>query len=163
MRSLILLLPALTVAVTYSCASFAGAGEVGSVSGTWKTEASASSVIERSAHKPQGKAVSNDHIELVERSASVEWRLVERPDGLITGTTHWVSYGPDGEDLFRGTEPLVGVRDRGRLVNEEAADEEAQTPQMVFHCAFDGPCRIRVIGYELGSKDRMVMLVLVRE
>ena len=87
MRYLILLLLALTVAVTYGCASF-GAGEVGSVSGTWKTEASASYVIERSAHKPQGKAVPHDHIELVERSASVEWQLVERPDGLITGTTH---------------------------------------------------------------------------
>lgn len=135
-----------------------------SISGTWKTEAPAPYVIERSVHKPQGTAVPHDHIELVERSASVEWQLVERPDGLITGTTHWVSHGPDGRELFRGSEPLLGARDRGRLILEEAADSKTHTPQMVFHCTFEGPERIRVIGYEVGPKDLMVMrFVLVRE
>ena len=164
MRSLILLLLALIVAMTFGCASLGGAGGPGSVSGTWKTEVPASYVIERSARKPQGKAVPHDHVELVERRASVEWQLVERPDGLITGTTHWISYGQDGEEFFRGTEPLLGARDRGRLVIEESFDEEAPSPQMVFHCAFDGPGRIRVIGYNGSTKDMMVMrFVLVRE
>ena len=63
--------------------------------------------------------------------------IASRPDGLITGTTHWVSYGPDGGELFRGTGPLLGARDFGRLVIEEVADDETHTPQMVFHCGFE--------------------------
>ena len=89
---------------------------------------------------------------------------MERPDGLITGTTHWISYGPEGQELFRGTEALLGVRDRNRLIIEEAPDAKVQTPQMVFHCSFDGPERIRVIGYEVGSQDLMAMrFVLVHQ
>ena len=50
------------------------------------------------------------------------------------------------------------------FVVEEAADDATHTPQMVFDCAFDGPNRIRVIGYEVGSKDLMAMrFVLHRE
>ena len=89
---------------------------------------------------------------------------MERPDGLITGTTHWVSHGPDGQELFRGSEPLLGARDRDRLILEEAADAKTHTPQMVFHCSFEGPERIRVIGCEVGCKDLTVMrFVLVRD
>jgi len=164
MRSSFLLLFPLAALVTPGCVSPAHTAGPESVSGTWKTAAPAAYIIEHSVHKPQGTSVEHDHIELLERSASVEWLLDERPDGLVTGTTHWVAYGPDGSRLFEGTEPLLGVRDLGRLVIEEAADEVTHTPQMVFHCAFDGPDRIRVIGHEVGTKDLMAMrFVLLRE
>ncbi|MEE3330835.1 MAG: hypothetical protein VX246_08185 [Myxococcota bacterium] len=153
-----------TASMTLGCAPLSRTAVPDSVSGTWKTAAPASYIIEHAEHKPQGKSVEHDHIELLERTASIEWQLEERPDGLITGTTHWVAYGPDGKELFRGTEPLLGVRDFERLVIEEAADDMTHTPQMVFHCAFNGPDRIRVIGYEVGAKDLMAMrFVLHRE
>ncbi len=157
MRSCAPLLFTLTTSLTLGCASLHHTGGPESVSGTWKSESPAAYIIEHSVHKPQGTSVEHDHIELLERTASIEWQLDERPDGLVTGTTHWVAYGPDGKELFRGTEPLLGVHDFARLVIEEAADEATHTPQMVFHCAFDGPDRIRVIGYEVGAKDLMAM------
>jgi len=119
-------------------------------------------IIEHSVEKPHGKNVEHDHIELLERTVDVEWRLEERPDGLVTGTNHWVSFGPNGEEVGRAIEPLLGVRDRGRLVMEEPADEAANTPQLVFHATFDGPDQLRVIGYEVGSKDLMAMRLLLR-
>ena len=157
MRSCAPLLFAVTASMTFGCALLHHTGGHESVSGTWKTESPAAYIIEHSVHKPQGTSVEHDHIELLERTASIEWQLDERPHGLVTGTTHWVAYGPDGKELFRGTEPLLGVHDFARLVVEEAADEATHTPQMVFHCAFDGPDRIRVIGYEVGAKDLMAM------
>ncbi|MDB2577350.1 hypothetical protein N9Z54_09170 [Planctomycetota bacterium] len=108
--------------------------------------------------------MEHDQLELLERTASVKWLLNERPNGLVTGTNEWVAFGPDGETLFSGTEPLLGVHDLERLVLEEAADEKTDTPQMVFHCAFDGPDRIRVIGYELGTNDLVAFrFVLLRD
>ena len=164
MRCWVLLLLVSTASMTLGCASLSRTAGPDSVSGTWKTVAPASYIIEHAEHKPQGKPVEHDHIELLERTASIEWQLEERSDGLITGTTHWVAYGPDGKELFRGTEPLLGVRDFERLVIEEAADDTTHTPQMVFHCAFNGPDQIRVIGYEVGAKDLMAMrFVLHRE
>ena len=164
MRCWVPLLFSLTASVALGCASIRHTGGPDRVSGTWKTDAPAPYIIEHSEHKPHGTSVPHDHIELLERAASVEWQLEERPDGLITGTTHWVSYGPNGEELFRGTEPLLGARDFGRLIIEEAADDKTHTPQMVFHCTFEGSDRIRVIGYVVGSKDLMAMrFVLLRE
>ena len=76
-----------------------------SISGTWKTEAPAPYVIEHSVHKPQGTAVPHDHIEL----------LVERPDGLITGTAHWGSHGPDGHALRARSRVASQARASDRL------------------------------------------------
>ena len=153
-----------TLSMTSSCAYLSRTAGPANVTGTWKTTAPAPYIIEHLPHKPQGKAVEHDHIELLERTVNIEWQLVERPDGLITGTTHWTSYGPDGKELFSGTEPLLGVHDFERLIIEEAADDAAQTPQLVFQCVFDGPDRVRVIGHEVGTKDLMVMrFVLQRQ
>ena len=162
MRSWSYLLSSLPFALALGCASLSNATGPESVSGTWRTEAPAAYIIEHSVHKPQGDPVEHDHIELRERSASIEWHLDERSDGLVTGTTNWIAYGPDGEKLFEGTEPLLGARDLGRLVIEEAVDDETNTPQMVFHCAFDGPDQIRVIGHEVGTKDLIAMRFVLR-
>ena len=152
----------LLTGLTLACASLQPADGPTSVSGTWKTESPTPYIIEHSVDKPHGKNVEHDQIELLERTVDIEWRLEERPDGLVTGTNHWVSFGPDGEEVGRAIEPLLGVRDRGRLIMEEPADEAANTPQLVFHCTFDGPDQIRVIGYEVGSKDLMAMRLLLR-
>jgi len=157
MRSWVPLVLTLTTSLILGCASWHHTQGPESISGTWKTEAPAPYIVEHSVHRPQGTAVEHDHIELLERTVSIEWQLDERPDGLVTGTTHWVAYGPDDNELYRGSEPLLGVRDYARLVIEEAADDETHTPQMVFHCVFDGPDQIRVIGYEVGAKDLMAM------
>ncbi|MDB4559421.1 hypothetical protein N9293_00835 [Planctomycetota bacterium] len=159
-----LLLSTCTALLTLGCASSPRNAGPLSVSGTWKTETPASYIIEHSERRPQGTSVEHDQLELLERTASVKWLLNERPNGLVTGTNEWVAFGPDGETLFSGTEPLLGVHDLERLVLEEAADEKTDTPQMVFHCAFDGPDRIRVIGYELGTNDLVAFrFVLLRD
>ena len=61
------------------------------------------------------------------------------------------------KELFRGVEPLLGVHDGERLILEEPADETTNTPHLVF----DGPDRIRAIGYEVGSKDLMAIRVVL--
>ena len=158
------LIPALVLTGLLGCAGISVESVPENVTGTWKTQSPAPYIIEHSVHKPQGSAVDHDHIELLERTVSVEWTLEERPDGLVVGTNRWVSFGPDGTEVGRATEPLLGVRDRDRLILEEPADEATGTPQLVFDCTFDGPNQIRVIGYEVGSKELMAMrLVLRRE
>ena len=154
----------LMIGFAVGCASLPHQQGPSSVSGVWKTRAPAPYIVEHTVHRPQGKAIELDDIELLERKASIEWRLEERPDGLVTGTNQWISYDSNDEEIARALEPLLGVRDGARLVLEEPADETIHTPQLVFHCTFEGPDQIRVIGYEVGSKDLMAMrLVLHRQ
>lgn len=143
------------------CASFPAPQGPESVSGTWRSRGTAPYIVEHTLDRPHGRALDHPHVELLERSASFEWELHERPDGLVIGTSRWISYGPDGKELFRGVEPLLGVHDGERLILEEPADDATKTPQLVFDCVFDGPDRIRAMGYEVGSKDLMAVRVVL--
>ena len=120
------------------------------LSGIWVTESPVPYIVEHTPEHPHGKSVPHESLKILERSASMEWSLTQREDGLISGTNRWVAYGEDGQQVYEGIEPMVGVFDGQRAVLIEPPDEEAKTAQINFEATFEGPDRISGIGYSVG-------------
>ena len=93
----------------------------------------------------------------------LEWAAVTHAQEWRADCPLIATVGEKGQKHLEGVKHVVGVRDRGLLVLEEAEDEEANTSQLVFHRTFDNSHRIRVIGYNVGSKGlTIVHFALVR-
>ena len=147
------------VLIAWSAVSVADQGDL---SGIWQTESPVPYIVEHTAAHPQGEPVPHESLKILERSASLEWTLVQRGDGLITGTNRWIAYDETGRQVFEGTEPLLGVYDGQRAVLIEAPDEEAQTAQINFEVTFDGPDRLSGIGYSVGAPKLLVMRFVLK-
>ncbi len=160
-RVALLLIASLVVA---GCA-LTGRGRHMDVTGTWRTEGPVPYLVEPSAGRPHGTPVGHEQIELVERTAQLEFELIERPDGIVHGMNRWVVYDERGGELHRGEEPLLGARDGGRTLLVEPEDEAGETAQLVFELSSAGGHRLRGIGYDVGAVRLIAMrfeLVRVR-
>ena len=134
------------------------------LNGTWQTESPVPYIVEHTSNHPHGKPVPHESLNVLERSASMEWSLVQRSDGLISGVNRWVAYDERGKKVYEGAEALMGVYDGQRVVLMEAPDDVAGTAQIKFEAAFDGPDRIIGIGYSVGASKLLAMrYVLVRK
>ncbi len=134
------------------------------LTGTWRTEAPVSYLVEHTPEHPQGTPTPHEGMQILERSASLEWTLTQRPDGLITGTNNWIAYDEKGSKVFEGSEPLLGAYDGERGVLTEPSDESAKTAQIVFEITREGADKIRGIGYSVAGPKLLAMhFVLVRK
>jgi hypothetical protein len=135
-----------------------------SLTGTWRTEAPAHYLVEQTPEHPHGEPVPHEGMEIVARSASLEWTLTERPHGLITGTNQWVAYDEDGKKVFEGSEPLLGARDGDSSVLTEPHDEGGKTARIVFQITRESKNRIRGLAYSVSGPKLLAMrFVLVRK
>ena len=131
------------------------------ISGTWETETPVPYIVETTIQAPQGRPIPHEHIQLIERSATLKWTLVQRRDGLIIGTNSWVSHDENGQEVFRGTEPLLGTYDGRRLILVEPGDEG---PQLRFELIPVGSERLHGVGHGIGANQLIAMrFVLIRK
>lgn len=134
------------------------------LSGTWATDGPVAYLVEHTPEHPQGKPVPHQGVQIVERSASLEWTLMQRPDGLITGTNDWIAFDENGKQVFEGIEPLLGAFDGRRGVLTEPSDDSVGTARIVFEISSEGRDRIRAIGYSVtGPKMLAMHFVLTRK
>ncbi len=117
------------------------------ISGTWETEAPVPYIVEHTTKTPQGSPVPHKSIQLLERSATIKWTLIQRPDGLVVGTNEWVAYDENDLEVFRGSEPLVGTYDGKQLILVES-DEDG--PQLKFELTSTGTDRFSGVGHGIG-------------
>ena len=141
----------------------AHAGE-DSLTGTWRTEAPVTYLVEFTTEHPHGKLVPHEGVQILERSASLEWVLTQRPDGYIIGTNHWTAYDEKGKKVLEASEPLLGTYDGQRWMLIEPPDEKAKTAQIVFEVTREGPDKVRGIGYSVNGPKLLAMhFTLVRK
>lgn len=135
------------------------------LTGIWYTEVPVPYLVEYTTEHPNGKSVSHKDIVLLERSATIQWDLTQRPDGLIIGTNHWIAYDQTGEKIYEGNEPLLGVYDGSRrAVLNEPVDKSSNTTQVTFEVTFKTQNKINVIGYGVGGhKILAIRFELVRK
>lgn len=157
-KSLIIVIP--TVLILGASVSFA---EPIDLTGVWRTTSPVPYLVEHSLDRPEGITVKHEGYEILERSASIEWTLKERPGNLIMGTNRWVAYDDTGEKVFQGSEPLIGARDGERIELLEEADKAARTPRLIFSCLVAGQNKIRCLGHGEGADKMMaISMTLVR-
>ena len=134
------------------------------LTGTWVTEGPVTYLVEYTDTHPQGETVANNGFQVLERSATLQWTLEQRPDGLITGTNSWAAYDAAGNQLFDGQEGLLGVFDGQAGMLSEPADEVNQTAQINFEFQIRGRDKIEGYAYSIGGPKVMAMrFELVRQ
>lgn len=127
------------------------------LTGTWVTEKPVVYLVEHTEEHPEGAAVANDGIRILERSATLEWTLKQRPDGLVTGTNTWAAFNESGNKVFEGTESLLGFFDGQDGMLSEPADEANQTAQINFEFEIKGQNKIEGFAYNTGSIKLLAM------
>lgn len=127
------------------------------LTGTWVTEAPVPYLVEYTEQHPQGETVEHESIQLLERSAMLEWTLEQRPDGLIVGTNNWSAHDENGAKVFEGTEALLGFFDGQSGMVSEPAGENKQTAQINFQFKRLGQNRIKGYAYSIGSPKLLAM------
>lgn len=145
------------VLVFLLCAQSASAQGNRNLSGTWVTEAPVTYLVESTAEHPQGETVANNGIQILERAANLEWNLVQRPDGLVTGTNNWAAFDKSGNKVFEGREALLGFFDGQAGMLSEPADEANQTAQINFEFKLKGQNKIEGFAYNVGSVKLLAM------
>jgi hypothetical protein len=150
--------------VFFFCAQAASAQGNKSLTGTWVTEKPVTYLVEFTEEHPQGEAVANNGIQILERTATLEWTLEQRPDGLVTGTNNWAAFDASGNQVFEGQEVLLGFFDGQTGMLSEPADEASQTAQINFEFELKGQNKIQGFAYSIGSPKVMAMrFELVRQ
>lgn len=127
------------------------------LTGTWVTEKPAVYLVEYTEAHPQGAVVANNGIQILERAATLEWILEQRPDGLITGVNNWAAFDESGNKVFEGAEALLGFFDGQAGMLSEPADEANQTAQINFEFKLKGQNRIQGFAYNVGSVKLLAM------
>ncbi|TNE47010.1 MAG: hypothetical protein EP344_19870 [Bacteroidetes bacterium] len=127
------------------------------LTGTWVTEKPVTYLVEFTEEHPQGEIVANNGIQILERSAILEWTLEQRPDGLITGVNNWAAFDESGTKVFEGQEALLGFFDGQAGMLSEPADEAKQTAQINFEFKIKGQNKIQGFAYNVGSVKLLAM------
>ena len=127
------------------------------LSGTWITENPAPYLVEYSDLHPQGEKVPHPQISILERSATMVWDLEQRKDGLISGTNKWVASDMNGEKLFEGSEPLLGVVMADQVKLSEPADESIGTAQLIFDVVIQNENLLSGVAYSVGGEKLVAM------
>lgn len=142
------------------CLTACGATGPIDLSGDWETQSPVPYITEFTPEKHHGKPIAHEDARLLERSASLSWSLVQRPDGLVTGTNSWEVHDENGQVVFSDTEPMLGTWDGKRLVLVEPEDEG---PQLRFELTLDGANRLVGVAHGIGSNRLLAMrLELIR-
>ncbi|MCB9053605.1 MAG: hypothetical protein H6556_29755 [Lewinellaceae bacterium] len=128
-----------------------------SLSGTWVTEKPVVYLVEYTEVHPQGETIANNGIQILERTATLEWTLEQRPDGLITGVNNWAAFDESGTKVFEGQEALLGFFDGQAGMLSEPADEADQTAQINFEFELKGQNKIKGFAYNVGSVKLLAM------
>lgn len=135
-----------------------------SLTGTWVTETPVTYLVESTTAHPQGEVVANNGIQILERSASMEWTLNQRADGLVTGANKWAAFDESGNQVFEGEEALLGFFDGQAGMLSEPADEVNQTGQLNFEFKLIGRNKIQGFAYSIGNAKLIAMrFELVRQ
>lgn len=128
-----------------------------SLSGTWVTKKPVTYLVEFTKEHPQGETVANNGIQILERTATLEWTLDQRPDGLVTGVNKWAAFDESGTKVFEGQEALLGFFDGKEGMLSEPADEANQTAQINFEFELKGQNKIKGYAYNVGSVKLLAM------
>lgn len=135
-----------------------------SMSGVWRTTKPVHYLVENTVEDHKGAKLEHDKLNIVARSATMEWELTEYPHGLITGINHWIAYDSDGEHAFKSSEALLGAHDGSRVVLSEDHHGVDESARMVFEFERAGEHTIHGIGYSVsGSKMVAMRFVLTRK
>ncbi len=127
------------------------------LSGTWVTVKPVTYLVEFTEAHPQGKVVASNGIQILERTATMEWTLEQRPDGLVTGTINWAAFDQSGNKVFEGKEALLGFFDGQSGMLSEPADEANQSAQVNFEFKFKGQNKIQGFAYSVGDVKLLAM------
>lgn len=127
------------------------------LTGTWVTEKPVTYLVEFTEEHPQGETVANNGIQILERTAILEWTLEQRPDGLITGVNSWAAFDESGTKVFEGQEALLGFFDGQAGMLSEPADEANKTAQINFEFKIKGQNKIQGFAYNVGSVKLLAM------
>lgn len=131
------------------------------ISGTWVTETPVPYIVESTLQAPHGAPVPHEGVQILERSMTLKWTLVQRHDGLITGTNSWTSHDETGEEVSRGNEPLLGTYDGEQLILVESGTEG---PQIRFEVTPNGGASLQGVGHGMGASHLVAMqFVLTRK
>lgn len=134
------------------------------LTGTWHSEGQIPYLVESTETHPQGVPVEHEQLEILSRSATLQWELTELPNGLVKGTNHWIAYGEGGVQAFDGFEGLLGAVDGDHVILSEPEDEANATGRLVFDLYRDGNDRLHGIGYSATPPKLVAMrVVLVRD
>ncbi|MEZ5038693.1 MAG: hypothetical protein R2828_02330 [Saprospiraceae bacterium] len=150
-------LPSVLSVVFFLCIQPAYAQGNKSLSGTWVTEKPVVYLVEHTEVHPQGETVANNGIQILERTATLEWTLEQRPDGLVTGVNNWAVFDESGTKVFEGQEALLGFFDGKAGMLSEPADEANQTAQINFKFELKGQNKIQGYAYNVGSVKLLAM------
>jgi|GEM_PF-3832221 len=131
-----------------------------SMTGVWHTSKPVHYLVENTVEDHQGAKIEHEKLNIVARSATMEWELTEYPHGLITGVNHWIAYNSDGDHAFKSSEALLGAHDGNRVILSEQHNGVEESARMVFEFERAGEDTIHGIGYSV-SGPRMVAMRFV--
>ncbi|WP_298774483.1 hypothetical protein [uncultured Shewanella sp.] len=135
--------------------------EVNNVTGTWYTNKKFSYLVDRSENQPFAAPNIREKVPFHERYMTVEWQLVQRPDGIITGTSKWTSYDKNKKKLLEGTDILLGGINHDRIIITDTSDRNSQ---LIFDFTLDDNNNMSGFGYNIiGPKEIMMRFELVRK
>ena len=143
--------------IFFLCTQSAFAQGNKSLTGTWVTEKPVTYLVEYTEEHPQGETVANNGIQILERAATLEWTLEQRPDGLVIGTNDWSAFDASGNKVFEGMEALLGSFDGQTGMLSEPADEANKTAQINFEFKLKGQNKIQGFAYSIGGPKLLAM------
>ncbi|MCL1127287.1 hypothetical protein [Shewanella surugensis] len=131
------------------------------VTGTWYTTNQFSYLVDRTENQPFSAPNTHKKMTFHERYMTVEWELVQRPDGIITGKSKWTTYDTKKQKLMDGTDILLGGINRGHIILSETSETHAQ---LIFDFQLDDTNKMSGIGYNIiGPKEVAMRFELVRK
>lgn len=78
-----------------------------SLTETWVTEAPIPYLVEFTDVHPQGQEIPHEHLQILERLATMEWVREQRPYGLVVCTNNWIAHDEAGNAVFEGVKGLL--------------------------------------------------------
>ncbi|WP_299011689.1 hypothetical protein [uncultured Shewanella sp.] len=131
------------------------------VTGTWYTTKKFSYLVDKTETQPFAAPNTREPIPFHERYMTVEWKLTQRPDGIITGTSKWTSYDSNQKKLMNGSDILLGGINHNHIILSETSDIHAQ---LVFDFQLDNANKMSGIGYNIiGPKEVAMRFELIRK
>lgn len=149
------ILPFLVLVVPLSHAA------VSDVTGTWYTAKKFSYLVDKSENLPFAAPNTNKKSPFHERYMTVEWQIVQRPDGLITGTSKWTSYDENKKKLRDGTDILLGAISHNHIILTETSDINTQ---FIFDFQLDDTNKMSGMGYNIiGPREVAMRFELIKK
>ncbi|WP_299494738.1 hypothetical protein [uncultured Shewanella sp.] len=131
------------------------------ITGTWYTNKKFSYLVDRSENQPFAAPNIREKLPFHERYMTVEWELIQRSDGIITGKSRWTSYDAKKQKLMDGTDILLGGINNKHIILSETSETHAQ---LIFDFQLDTPNKMSGIGYNvIGPKEVAMRFELVRK